>query len=1359
MPISCIIRPERKPGQKPELFDEIKSRISRKLGKDKESKKLAYETTWKLYGLAISSKFRQDHADTLKFDEDGFPILDSLLGNEYARSIMGEDLLNKMYADRFITRENTRGDYKLSLESALEFNKRHPDRIATVFENADGKLEVKVSPRTDSSLREFREQYAAYRISEETAKLLEPLGIRIGDIIGDEVRVRNGKIDFSKAKDVLDGVDSLIMVANNMKGARAIGHEMAHLLVGTRRDQPLTRRLLAALASNEEALRTLLGDEFEAEVEAQDGDMSKVAEEALGQLLHRHLVDGEIRKTLPDGNGTKEDEGAMGNIRKLFTRLRDFIVNKFRKKKLDTASRILEEAEKAMGDIASSVNAGTMKLTRKDIMRSHDNTVLNDLNAQMERNVKVLEEAVKTERKRYAITSSSERKNEIAETLDMLSAGLAPNADQMLTIYKYLEYATRELANQDASLRDFGKMDFQEKFQALRRIRSYVKSFDPMVKLLYEVSAENRMDEDPDTLAKKFSYNGNTVDVYKQLKELSLCMETLKGQFRRLVIPTYAEFLKPFVGEIRDNKGGIMDIEEMLKTQVGDISFLDRWLDGMGDSASQLLQSFDTVLRAQKDKARLKSLKDIRRIQALQKKAEEMGITSYEWMFEKYRDGKKTGNYISAVNYSQYYQDLKEFNDGLDRKYGKNVRDPEKRKAKLAEKQEWLDKHSTLNILGNYEPDTTLYRNQDYDRLSAAQKEILDDYLEMKDEFDALYPSDKVGTGAIQLRRDTVQRYIDMAKSPSTVFDSVKEAWKDALVNNEDDDQQYGDRTTKGLMDFDGRQFNVLPILYQNRLSNPEELSTDVFSAMTAYAISSNDYAYMNQVVDALEVGRSLVTDDIHQVAETTGGKSLVEEINVKGSKMRQRIMKGRTNLEDKLNEWFESQVYGKKLAEETEFSVPFLNEKVSTTKLTSWMLRMASNCQLSFNYLANLANVGTGVAMTNIDAVSGEFFDVKELAYADKEYARLLPSFVKELNARYKTGKLSLFCELFNVKYQFDQRGRETQRKSALARVFGKGIGFLGQDGGDHWLYSRIAIAMAKREKVKVPDGNGNYVEKSLWDALEIVDSPSGKGLKEMRLPEGTLNARDEAFNIGKFSRKVGKVSQGLFGIYNDEDRNAALRHSMGRLMLLYRNWMKPQFNKRFQKKQYNQTLEAYEEGYYRTMVNLVSDLAMGKFNLPRVWKTLDDHEKRNVYRGLFEIGQLIAVLALGNLVKGLPDDDDKDKWLWKLAEYMAVRERHELGNLVPSLIMTQELSSTLKSPTAVMGIVDDTLLWMSSLINPDDWEHELQSGPWKGHTKLYKRTMKLPVPILRWYQQIDKFTSEEGLESKINYYARTQY
>lgn len=131
----------------------------------------------------------------------------------------------------------------------------------------------------------------------------------------------------------------------------------------------------------------------------------------------------------------------------------------------------------------------------------------------------------------------------------------------------------------------------------------------------------------------------------------------------------------------------------------------------------------------------------------------------------------------------------------------------------------------------------------------------------------------------------------------------------------------------------------------------------------------------------------------------------------------------------------------------------------------------MSSTAQLGFNFLANIANVTTGVAMQNIEAAAGEFFSAKELARADAAYLAAMKDYVGEIGSRDKKSKLALVDEYFNIKGEFNKHMKfSDQRRSWLKRVFGSNVLFLGQECGDHWLYNRTTIAMMLREKVNVP-------------------------------------------------------------------------------------------------------------------------------------------------------------------------------------------------------------------------------------------------------------------------------------------------
>ena len=102
------------------------------------------------------------------------------------------------------------------------------------------------------------------------------------------------------------------------------------------------------------------------------------------------------------------------------------------------------------------------------------------------------------------------------------------------------------------------------------------------------------------------------------------------------------------------------------------------------------------------------------------KKAEELGYTEFEWMFEHTSQGNKTGNYISEVNIGEFEYQLDLFLKNLDAKYGKNPAG-EQARQKIAEKKEWLDKNS-YEYGGKRYPKNTSWQNSEYAELSSEQK-------------------------------------------------------------------------------------------------------------------------------------------------------------------------------------------------------------------------------------------------------------------------------------------------------------------------------------------------------------------------------------------------------------------------------------------------------------------------------------------------------------------------------------------------------------------------------------------------------------------------------------------------------------
>jgi hypothetical protein len=131
------------------------------------------------------------------------------------------------------------------------------------------------------------------------------------------------------------------------------------------------------------------------------------------------------------------------------------------------------------------------------------------------------------------------------------------------------------------------------------------------------------------------------------------------------------------------------------------------------------------------------------------------------------------------------------------------------------------------------------------------------------------------------------------------------------------------------------------------------------------------------------------------------------------------------------------------------------------------------------------------------------------------------------------------------------------------------------------------------------------------------------------------------------------------------------------------------------------------------------------------------------------------MVVWALANFVLTGRDKDPDKLWIMKYAEYMAQRELHELGNLTPSFTMGREILKTAQSPANIISTLQSTLNLAGSLVDPRDWGNELQSGPYKGHSTLFKNIMKAPIPVIPQINQGRRLI--DGIEDATQFYIRS--
>lgn len=1281
----------------------------------------------------IGDEFISRFKNTLALDEEGVPTYESVMANPLVKDYLGTEVIAQGLEKDFQPTQDTMDNYRILLETAYQFNSKNDDYVAIVGHSGKDQIKIFVLPKTEESFARFKEQYSTYLLNKGLSEALSKIGLTVGHLTEAETRAgRVGVTDFNKAKNIANGFADMIRVANNMEGSIALTEEFTHLLIGVQRTNPLIDRAINSLAKSEKFLKSILGKDYDDVVEFSEGSMDIVAEEALAHYVMRSLNGEEVESPAPT----------------LFQRLINWLKSLFSDYNVDDITSIIDSADAFMSSYIKDIAKGTREVNKEEIEKTHRDVQLNALSDRIDRNIQILLHAQDTEVKREKITKGAEHKEYVKEKLVRLSSYANKDADTVLGIFEYASEALAVLKDINMRFGILNNMSLKDRFHFLSVARSYVKSYAPFIRELRDAVNEEEYEEN-DMFIREFSFEGESTDMKSILRDLSDISDNILAKYSKIGMPAFAEFLKPFFGEeitvpIGKKAGEKITIESLLWEASGDISFVDLWLDSMANSSDLLLQTFDAAVKDRNDKARLESIEQFVQILIFREWAEKNGLKDYEFLFEHLDTGDKTGNYISEINHGQFRKDQLEFEARLVEKYGKNpVGD--KARAKIKERKEWYDVHAIKDEYERIQPHPEFYKNRSFYNLTDTQKEFRRRFLEFKEMYDDNYPPSRVDSlKAIQIRKSKGQRLFESITSPSTLYENIKEEVKNTFLDAEDDDTLYGD-TTKGYTDFEGNEYQQLPVLFTHRLKNPNDLSTDVFASLMQYAYASNKFKQMDEIIDALEVGKTLVLEN-RKIAQTRGGKPIMEKLSALGHTVTNKVFKttGNSNFATKLQEFFESQVYQKHIKDEGSISV--FGADVSVTKLGNFALKAGSLAQLGFNWLANLANVTTGLCMSNIEAAAGQFVKVSSLVKADKIFFSYLGEQIAECGKRTKTNKVDLFLELIDYKGDYGNSLRN-QTKKLLERVFGAELAYLGQDIGDRWLYARVAIAMALETEVMI-DGK----KTNLWDALKVEDI-KGSEVKKLNYNE-IKPIENSDYSIAKFSRRAAHVNQILFGIYNEEDANVANRVVLGRALQQYRKWMVPAYEHRFMKLQYDLTLKIWREGYHRTFVRFVYGLAKGGFHWNAEMQKLPPELRANVNRAITEMVQFMAVLAIAKYARWGDDKSKKRSWGLKLAEYSCKRLVHELGGLAPSPYMVRETLKTVQTPFPVLSVIKNATNLGLSLIDPTDWNDEIKSGPYKGMSTLHKNFIKAPLPGIAQYRQINKFI--EDIDNSISYYAR---
>ena len=1289
----------------------------------------------RIYLITKSADFIQNWNPRLVMDDNNEPTISSLLKKTNLKDVIDtQKVLKKLNNDighyhkagRVKLYPNNDRNYRELVQRAIRFNTSsefREDYVASVEKVLDSEgNRVYISPviRVRDRMNSINADNMAYNfnLNNRLRDILAAHGISIGALTDLEGRRGvSGVTDFSQAKDAATGLIEMIRLAEGIRGERALPEEFAHFAIEAMGDTPLINRLMNNLSSNG-LVGDILGEDYDTYHTLYKGDGAKLAKEAAGKLLARHLLQQEVIPPAPYKN--------------LLGRVINAIKGFFRSLDASSIQKAMIEADRDFGKMAKDILTGQLD-DAMDVGNIASTGMYYNTQERVGRDKGLLQDIINNELKRLKIYEKRNPNSQFSANqrllIDKLEMELADN-NEIEGIYAFLDNALEELqkvSNRLEVLRNTPAPNLNERAKVLRDVRNYMYSYQRIADSVRQALREEEKETD--------NRYGQRVRV--ALDNVSRLLDDLSVDYNTLTMPLFVDFIKPFVGDsimvpFGKYKGKTMTAESLVKTADEDISFFDRWLDSMADSSDYMLKVMDQAVKRSKENARLKTIDVQKQLQAATIKLEQAGIKATDWMFERDSKGNLSGNYISEINHALFRERMGIMFKSLNDKYGRNPVGQDAGNYNK-ERKAWFDANMEV-VDGKRQPKMSIYASMEYRRLNKAQKEYYNTIMDIKARLDALLPDKYTKlTNAVAIRKDLLER----VKSSDGVKSGAKQVWesiKDEFIRR-GDDTDFGDKAT--VKDFEDREVQMLPIYYTKLKEgeSPNDLSTDIVSTLTAYAAMANDFDEMNKVIDVLEVGRDLLRE--REVTQTRAGKPLVERFKAVGRKVESKLTKtgDKSRFMERLNDFFEMQVYGRYMADIGTFG----KTNIDKGKVINFVNRMTSMDNLALNILSGISNVATGKVMMRIESMAGEFFNEKNTLKADRVYGQELPKFLAELGNRVRTNKLALWDELFNVMQEYEKDVKEVNfdRKTWFSRMFGTSALFFMNNAGEHWMQNRTSLALADAYRMKAPNGKVT----NLWDAMEVVYiDPNNKKLgAKLQVKEGYTKADGSAFtndDIRKFSRKAAAINQRMHGIYNKADRSAVQRLAVGRMGIMFRKWIKPSLNRRFKSATYNYDLEAWTEGYYLTtgrfLNQLFQDLRKSQFDISSRWNEMTRTERANVIRAITEVSHFLAVMAAIGLIEW---SDDRDRpWLVKMVEYQLRRLYTELGALTPSPFMVNEGLKIVKSPAAGVNTVE-RVLNLIDLLNPFNYETFngegaiLQSGPYEGKSKVQQSLLKSPL------------------------------
>lgn len=1131
--------------------ESVESRLYNDLLQHTSDRKLSN----KFYLIGTNKEFLDGVRDRAKFDENGEITFNSL--RKLAKLNIEEEKIRES-ADRELKSGNY--SYTEAIQKANVFNESsqfNDDYLATISPSDNGKAYLHLVSNNANNRQKLKKLISKRMLRDRLINRLNEAGVYV-DFLDHDDRI-HGRYSTENIEKAVDGLYHLIQIAHGEKVTRTLAEEAGHFAIASLGKNPLVQRLQTLLTPDVQ--QNILGEEYSEKILGADG-----RREVAGTLVGRALME-EVDKENIIGRLAYR----ISNLaKKVFAVLKGDQVTKDKIVAEDSARQI---AKKFMSD--NELVDINQALETKETLYDADHSLESETYKKIINNLTVLADKLRTINREgiytniYNILGSSSigrtsqinmsPNNIFSNTIAMQGIGTA--IDQILDIIGPGKEVNRLLDEIDFS----NDIDFVSSMitngSKLRQVHEFAFAIASIQKILQDsLTMLEGKESIPDVV--EVIIDGKNVNL--QLNVLNRQLAEANEYIVKAVITKerqfFQRFLEQFYGKsyvetssklvwninrklgsrrikntegktkfIRLQDGKRYDLSALLTDLEDDITCFERFLGSMSNNSDIIGQIADKVAKEANHNADRNTEEVYNKLRISNDVFKTLGIKTID-VLERDENGKLTGNFLSKYNYGildREYQKFKDnaWNDFVEKHDISYLSEIEK--AYYWDSyfrplhKSWKKEHYDFSKEDRQWIPKDKYKNSEYIKLmnNKAIAEWYKEFIDIKESLDRKLPEGSTEVYRMpQFRGNTINRIRNKSGNKLTAIFKIKKAQFFEAICEDITDEEFGSNLTynsnyadpfENALAMEKERINRLPIFGINRIKNTEELSTDIFGSMLSYASMANTYEAMNTVVDCLEVG-----------------KNTLLERRVNGMLSERERLGNKSRAFNRYSKFLDKQIYQIGSTKTSiEVTLPFSKKerKFVIEKLVGAMSGMASKYFLGGNVMGGIVNTGTGTLEVFKEAMSGEFFGMKDWKRAHEIYFKYLPSALIQGGLEYKDNKLDQFIRYFNA--FGDTKGKSkkwnTQDTNRILNLFNSSL-YMPYKSGDHYMQSLVYMAIGSKTFIYDEDGN----KKSLWDAYESYElEDSNKNRKTYGLRGTwykTKEAKQEVDLIGGILNKI---------------------------------------------------------------------------------------------------------------------------------------------------------------------------------------------------------------------------------------------